>query len=149
MKRFYKYHPERGSEPSLREQIVTLEEISGLTAFMYDKNLCIDVDTTTNPEYPRSERIPYILSYNACPRTGLIEWVLKQKDKRYTLTEEPVNRPDLLEIVVSSKQTQYRGVKVDGNVFWTNDEHDHAALKLAVEQLAHAQRKIVELLKEE
>ncbi len=48
-KRFYRWHPDRGPEPSLREQIVALENASGLTVYMSGKNLCIDVDTTTKP----------------------------------------------------------------------------------------------------
>jgi hypothetical protein len=147
-KRFYCWHPDPWPRPSLREQIIALEEASGLTVYMLSENLCIDVDTTTSPEYPRAERIPYKLNFRTCPKTGLVEWILEQDGKGYTLKEK-IDRPDLLEVVVATKKTPYRGVKVDGKTYWTDNEHHHAELKVAVDTLARAQRKIVELVEED
>lgn len=145
MTKFYKYHPERPPQPSLKEQITALENATGKTAFLESGLLTVEFDITTNPEYPKSDRIQYKLKCVEHPGDGIVEWILKHNDKFY-LIETVLENPDLKEIVVVLKRTNYRGVKLDGKVYWTDNELDHSALKVAVESLAEAQRKIVELI---
>jgi hypothetical protein len=147
-KRFYKHHPDIYPRPSLKEQIVALEEKSGLIAGMIKDRLYIEIDTTTNPEYPSSERVLYNLKHSVDPALGVVKWVLEH-DGAWYLLETQVERPELKEIVITQKETPYRGVKVDKDTYWTDNEHDHAALKVAVDTLARAQRKIVELIGED
>ena len=139
-------HPYVHLKPSLREQIVVLEDLSGCIVKMNKDNyLYIDVNYPPGSVYSHlTEHIEYNLKHTECIEYGIVTWTLVSKND-YIL-ENVVKRPELKTIIITSKNTSYRGVKLNGEVYWTNNEYDYHMLKNAISELELAQEKVNELI---
>lgn len=135
--RFYMQNPSIWPQPSLREQIEALESVSKETAYMKDNFLHINV--VIDPKNVIKYSIKYTLIHRTNPKTAEIQWLL-------IAHHNASKRPELSEIVVTSKITEFRGVILGCYTYWTNNIEDYDLLKSLVKDYREIKDKIKNLI---
>ena len=143
--RFHRQNPDIYPAPTLREQILALEKTSGCTALMeYGTKLSIKVPVD-DIDFPREERIFYDLEHEEFPASGLVKWTLRNHNKRQTI-RDTLQKPELLDIVVIVRNTSFRGLKLEDEIYWTDNDKDYGLLEAAIKDLEDAKSRFKKLI---